>query len=441
MTTAAIDKMSPIIVEICNTTSQDFPANETEMRAVVRKVLKDWSEEEIQSSFSPAVVGYLALARTFTSRKRAVPPPPDHVEVDIAEDEPEPVQETVDLDEELIDFNIEVSNHTGSRSIKEILSLYDEGRLVVPEIQRNSVWKAEKQALFISSVYSKMKIDELTFCIEPGKEEKLNLLDGLQRVSALLAFRADKIALGDKYYSQLSENMQAKFLFRPLEVTEATTERKNWPAIFERKNQGGLPLNIHEIRRATYVEYPWIKMLDLVTRAETVKGETSPVGKTFVELFGGNNRFVGMGAVMRALALVEFGHEYRKPMKVFLNTYCAAHVNTKAKEANAMKAKLGLIFEALKEKLGTQAFRMDGSRANNLGLVDAMIYGGLLFQEHGVNDVEALGDALAELRGRLTKSKIIHANLKDDTSSNDSVIQRMDAVQKRCLNILNKQEG
>lgn len=427
---------STILEELAKFQGCEIPTEDEYVRELIQLVIRTVPQDEWDKKFTPATCAHLGLSVKAKRNKKATPIPVDYEEKDIAEDEPAPKLETseADSDDDIIPDDFDCEENYVPYHIEQILDKRAKNQLLVPEIQRNAVWPKAKKELFIVSCFKKVPIDPLTFFQEPGKDE-FELGDGLQRVSTLEEFVRGEILFLSKTFAELSDKLQKRFMQRILKVDECKVERKHWPLIFRMKNNGGVPLNEHEGRRAFYItRSPYVKMIDTIT------SPNSQTGDTFLELFGGNNRFKGFGAVLRAKYLAENPGDYKAPMKTALDNYCEELLANppKTSEINKERKKLDLIFQALKEKLSSQAFRFKGSRTNNLGLVDAMVYGGLLFQEAGITDVEDLGEALKDLRSRLITSKVVSANLKDDTSKAKSVIERLAATEKRVENIIRK---
>jgi hypothetical protein len=106
------------------------------------------------------------------------------------------------------------------RTIENLLSWIDEGRIAIPEIQRPFVWKKSKVRDLIDSLYKNYPIGYIITWRNPDTrlkdgtlaEGKEILIDGQQRVTALMAAIAGKKVINKRY-----EETQIKIAFNPLE--------------------------------------------------------------------------------------------------------------------------------------------------------------------------------------------------------------------------------
>ena len=101
----------------------------------------------------------------------------------------------------------DVSTNTGSKTIDSLLSMFDDGRLLLPEIQRDFVWKRPSIELLVDSLYQRLPIGFMlvwkpgtAVAAKPVHGRRLRLipqvqerygylLDGQQRLTALLLVR------------------------------------------------------------------------------------------------------------------------------------------------------------------------------------------------------------------------------------------------------------
>lgn len=421
----------------------EVPVKDDEIKDLIRVIVKEGSYKA--SKLAPEVILYLDQQAKRHKSRRGIELPVDAEEKDI---EVEAIPETkaaTEREEETIpnSFACEESYHP--MQLGYIIDLRSKGELLIPEIQRLAIWSDSKKELFIKSLFSKVLIFPFTF-VHEGEGKPFELLDGLQRITAIMDFIEDKIHAtlevsgkeSKMKWSELSDVTQRAFLQRRIGVTQAVVAAEHWPLLFRLLNMAGSPMNEYEGRRSTYItRCPLTKMLDTITNPQSKDALDSAT--VWCEVFGFNDRFKGLYAVDRALMLAEDANLYVRPMKTALDRWHAEKLVKPfpAKEIKKLRERLSLIFEALKERMGNRAFKVNtSSRTNNLGLVDALIYGGLLFQEAGLDSVDELGASLVELKKRLLTSSVI--NLKDDTSKKEAVLNRMSGTQKRVESIIAK---
>ena len=78
------------------------------------------------------------------------------------------------------------------RSCADLFRMYDKGILDInPDFQRDSVWKSAGQTRFIDSLIKQLPIPSMCFSLD-YKTQKWQVIDGLQRMSAIIRFMGDK---------------------------------------------------------------------------------------------------------------------------------------------------------------------------------------------------------------------------------------------------------
>ncbi|HGY1053854.1 TPA: DUF262 domain-containing protein [Aeromonas salmonicida subsp. pectinolytica] len=78
------------------------------------------------------------------------------------------------------------------RSCADLFRMYDNGILEIsPDFQRDSVWKAAGQTRFIDSLIKQLPIPSMCFSLD-YKTQKWQVIDGLQRMSAIIKFLDNK---------------------------------------------------------------------------------------------------------------------------------------------------------------------------------------------------------------------------------------------------------
>ena len=131
------------------------------------------------------------------------------------------------------------------------------GKLVIqPEYQRNYIYiKDGRDAAVIDSLLKGYPLGLIYF--NKPDDEKLEVLDGQQRITSFGRFVTDKFAITDssgmqQYFSGLSKDQQKKILETEILVYECEgteSEIKQW---FKTINIAGVPLNDQELLNAIY---------------------------------------------------------------------------------------------------------------------------------------------------------------------------------------------
>jgi hypothetical protein len=164
-------------------------------------------------------------------------------------------------DIQLNELQKEIKYDTKDYTVEVILSKMNNGDIVIPDYQRQFVWKEKDEASFIESVLLGLPIPFMFFCeCEDGTYE---IIDGAQRVQTLIGFIKDEIiisgvpkltSLNGFKFSSLSSMHQRRFLNKSLRiiVLDATTQSDIRQDIFNRINASGVKINDSEMRRGSY---------------------------------------------------------------------------------------------------------------------------------------------------------------------------------------------
>lgn len=166
---------------------------------------------------------------------------------------------------------VQDTTKTQSESIQTILQKLNNGRVFIPDYQRDSEqWDPRKKSLFIESLLNNLTIPAFFF----SEEEKLKneVVDGQQRLQTIWDFSEDRFTINNdqsidyitpqsalyagKKFSELGEDLKNIFLDYPLTIIFLP---KSMPLqtkleIFRRINEGGTPLSGQDIRLAYYSE-------------------------------------------------------------------------------------------------------------------------------------------------------------------------------------------
>lgn len=158
---------------------------------------------------------------------------------------------------------VDVDIREDKMSIFQYMRDYDRKRLIIdPAYQRNFVWKPEQMSRFIESILLGFPLPP--FYVNQTVENKLVIIDGLQRTTTLHRFVKNEFALeglktlpdiNGKEFSELPESYQAKiedkniqlYILKPSTPIEVVYE------LFDRINTGGTQLEAQEVRNGIFL--------------------------------------------------------------------------------------------------------------------------------------------------------------------------------------------
>jgi hypothetical protein len=191
---------------------------------------------------------------------------------------------------------------------------------VRPSFQRYAVWDVGRQSKFVESLLLNIPIPTLFFAEDDDKTKVV--VDGQQRLLAIKEFLEDRYALSGlevlaplngKRFHELTGRQQRLLRNRTVRclVISARSDSEIRFQVFERLNQGGIPLNAQEVRHCVYRG----SFNDLLHRL---------VDKNlFQQLLGLNERHPRMNdceLALRFFAIRSALPNYSPPLKTLLNS-------------------------------------------------------------------------------------------------------------------------
>lgn len=235
--------------------------------------------------------------------------------------------------------NAKVYKRPANRKIKDLLSDFNDGNIVIPEYQRSFVWDVSIQSRFIESIFMEIPIPAI-FLLEKYNEETgeetYEVIDGVQRLSTLDSFARDKLKLSTNL--KLSDLERTSFsrlptpitnLFLNKEISIITIEKNTDPEIqfeiFERLNRGSVSLTHQELRNCMY-HGEFNSFLVNLSKMEDYRELLSifPIFKTVEPGKPDKSRMLDIEMVLRFFALFETFAEtgrFVSPRKEQLNFY------------------------------------------------------------------------------------------------------------------------
>lgn len=270
-----------------------------------------------------------------------------------------------------------------------------EGRkelVIDPDFQRNDVWSAKQSAELVESIL--MGIPIPTIYLFEMKDGTKQVVDGRQRISAILNFLNNKFSLKDlkilpqcngKKFSELDSKMQGIFEDYQLSfyiIQPPTPERVKYD-IFDRVNRGGTRLTNQEMRNALYKGRSTVLLKELATSSEflnaTGKGISSKRMKDQYIIL----RSIAFYLLKKKQAKVfeENGEsiEYKSDMDDFLaKTMIFLNEKASKKLLDDCKNTFYRAMDNCYNVLGVDAFRFDSESGNrrpiNMPLFEVLMY-------------------------------------------------------------------
>lgn len=161
--------------------------------------------------------------------------------------------------------SIDIVNVT--KTIQQICSRMFYNEIIIPDYQRDYVWKPHQQSRLIESIL--LKIPLPTFYIDAKSDEEWIVIDGLQRLTTIYNFHQGKFSLSNLeylndelngvFYKDFEEKAELKKYLRRFNETELLmylvkpgTPKEVALNIFGRINTLGSPLSQQELRHALY---------------------------------------------------------------------------------------------------------------------------------------------------------------------------------------------
>lgn len=126
-----------------------------------------------------------------------------------------------------------------------------------PEYQRGLVWEESDKVKLIDSIFSQVDIGKFVFRKLPFKSEgpAYEIVDGKQRLNALLEFMSDRFAYKGKTWSQLSQNDRRYidgYSISYAQLDEKYT-RQQILELFVRLNTGGKPMDPSHLAKIAHL--------------------------------------------------------------------------------------------------------------------------------------------------------------------------------------------
>ena len=242
---------------------------------------------------------------------------------------------------------------------------YEKRRLLIqPNYQRKYVWDQKKASLLIESILMNIPIPIVYLAATP--DDKINVIDGQQRLTSIFSFIEGKFPDGREFkltgtsvfpelkkkgFADLDETTQNKIL--DYSIRTITFSVDSDPdlqyEIFTRLNTGSVSLNTQELRNCVYRgEFnEFIKEL--------------AADKEFLALLGLNEPHKRMADVELVLRFISFYEKtymnYKSPIKKFLNDTMRDNASISAEKKKRIRDAFKNAVTNLTSLLGENSFR------------------------------------------------------------------------------------
>ena len=353
-------------------------------------------------------------------------------------------EEVKDLDEadEVIPCTYAITSYGADYPVDSLIRRLQSEDIVVPTFdwsskvntdvvgfQREYIWPKPKADKFIESLLLGLPVPGI-FLVKEATG-RLLVLDGHQRLYTLRSYYEGRLRGKEYRLTNVQERFRDK-LFEELDtedrrriddsIIHATVVRQDEPTedqssiyiIFERLNTGGVNLQPQEIRVALYHG-------ELVRVLKTLNEESA-----WRKLYGiKSNRLKDMEMILRFFAFYYFSHDYKRPMKDFLNRYMASNRNLERQPEAELQKLFRTTISILENALGRRAFRPKG--VLNAAVVDSLMVGvASRAKQRSIKNLEHLRDRYEWL---ITDENYLRA-IETGTSDENNVETRMSLAKK-----------
>lgn len=161
-------------------------------------------------------------------------------------------------------MSAKMTSQLNTYRIADFLEWNDKKQLILnPEFQRNEVWSDSAKVYLIDSILRQFSLPKFYIRTKIDLESRRTIrevVDGQQRLSAILSFASDKLQLTSRAgdlkgykYSTLPSDLQEKFLNYNLSVEQlVSADDSDVLEVFARLNSYGSTLKPAEMRHAEY---------------------------------------------------------------------------------------------------------------------------------------------------------------------------------------------
>ena len=297
-----------------------------------------------------------------------------------------------------------ISLEKNDRSLAELHRWYKSGKIIIdPEWQRNYVWDKTRASKLIESFIIELPVPVIY--LGQNNEEKYEVIDGLQRMTATFKFFNNEFPLSGleirpefngKYFKDLTTKIQSKLedtTLRTFELANSTPKDLMF-IIFERLNTGGKALNDMEIRNCMFRGSLNDLIKDLAKNFEF----TSSINQKKID-----ERMHDRALVLRFLAFYNSTYlKAKKGLKPFLNEFFETYKNPTPARLVEFKEVFIKSMRACHTIFGDKAFRLRKTSERDSGQwalkINASVFQVLAvsFSDYDIGQLTRAADAIYE---------------------------------------------
>lgn len=214
-------------------------------------------------------------------------------------------------------------------TLEDLYGRWQSGEIVVPKFQREYAWKPVQASRLIESFLMGLPVPPVYMFV--GADEKMQVVDGLQRLMSVFSFFRERFEDGSEFrivginkdnpmygrtMSEMGETSRQQLvhgILRCILIHQIGSDDSTAAYhVFERLNTGGTHLRDQEIRNCVYEG----GLNDMLTELNKDGDWRAVLGRPEPD-----RRKRDVEIILRYLALLHEGSDYRKPMRDFLSRY------------------------------------------------------------------------------------------------------------------------
>lgn len=363
--------------------------------------------------------------------------------------------------EELIDENtsysddsiFNITSYGSDIMFREIISMWDDGDIIKPEMQRYYVWDKKEASRFIDSILLGLPLPSIF--LAKGKNNKLQLVDGFQRVMTVYSFVKKEIyepdnspfslvnsdLINDKWkgkkFSQLSDDEQRRIRTSTIHAIifeqKQPSDDTGMYQVFERLNTSGRSLKPQEIRNCVYHS----EFNELLKKLNTDKNWRRIYNFDKLDVIDSRMLDVELILRMYAFAFLDSQPESKKTqinLIKYLNMFMYRNQNFKVIAKEEIQDSFSYIMNFLTTHFSTDLFRNYNDKNNSFGnkinpaIIDSIFTA--TFKEYKKGTLNNYSENLMEKYEELLKNKDYQIYISSRTTNISNIENRASLASK-----------